>query len=67
MEDSFVKAVLVRGVINKDSLVQKEPEAILIDIYKMRAIRDWLKAKIWSMRKSACYGATCVCTFMPLS
>ena len=29
LEDSFVKAVLVRGVINKDSLVQKEPEAMI--------------------------------------
>ena len=29
MEDSFVKAVLVRGVINKDSLVEKEPEAMI--------------------------------------
>ena len=29
LEDSFVKALLVRGVINKDSLVQKDSEAMI--------------------------------------
>ena len=38
LEDTFVKA-MVKGSINKDSLVEKEPESI-IDVSKIRAFRE---------------------------
>ena len=41
LEDNFVKAC-IKGVINKDALNPKEPEAV-IDVARMRKIREWLK------------------------
>ena len=43
LEDNFVK-VFVKGAINKDALTPKEPEAV-IDVSRMRMIRDWLKSQ----------------------
>ena len=49
------------GAINHDSLIQKEPEAI-IDVSKMRQIKDWLKN--WNMPYEKKRLLWCVFTFM---
>ena len=41
LDDMFFKAC-IKGAINKDTLSPKEPESV-IDVAKMRTIREWLK------------------------
>ena len=60
LEDTFVKAC-VRGAINKDSLTQKEPEAI-IDLAIMREIRNWLKNQNMPLQRKRFLW--CVCSFL---
>ena len=60
LEDTFIKACF-KGAINKDSLKQKEPEAV-IDVARMREIRNWLKNQSMSYQKKRLLW--CVCTFL---
>ena len=60
LEDTFAKAC-VQGAINKDSLTQKAPEAI-IDVAKMREIRNWLKNQNMPYQRKRMLW--CECTFL---
>ena len=62
LEDSFVKAC-VKGVINKDTLTPKEPEAV-IDVTRMRMIRNWLKTQNKSYQEKRLIWCICTLLFM---
>ena len=62
LEDNFVKAC-IKGAINKDALKTKEPEAV-IDVAKMRKIREWLKIQNKPYQEKRLLWCICTMLFM---
>ena len=60
LEDNFI-TFCVKGAVNKDKLVPKEPEGV-IEVGKIREIREWLKRQRKHYEEKRFLW--CICTFL---